>query len=73
MDAKLLTLMALLSLAALAAGFPTRNDQRDRTDMDALRLINMIAREQIFKQEKETADMQYGKCTCFIKSYVLYW
>ena len=55
MNAKILTLIALLSLAALAAGYPTKDD---RTDMDALRLINKIAREQLFKQEKETADEQ---------------
>ena len=55
MNAKLLTLMALLSLAALAAGFPTQNDRHDQTEMDALKLINKIAQEQIFK---EIADEQ---------------
>ena len=67
MSVKLLTLMALLSLAALAAGFPTQNDRRDRTDMDALRLISKIAREQVFKQGSETADdeshVAQGMCT----------
>ena len=58
MNAKLLALMALLSLAALAAGFPTQNDQRDRTEIDALKLINKIAREQIFKQGREIVDEQ---------------
>ena len=57
MNAKLLTLMALLSLAALAAGSPYDN-KRDRTDMDALRLIGEIAREQVFEQESETAEEQ---------------
>ena len=67
MNAKLLTLMALLSLAALAAGFPTQNDRRDRTDMDALRLISKIAREQVFKQGSETADDGPTSCMCTIK------
>ena len=58
MNARILTLMALLSLTALAAGYPTQNDQRDRTEMDALKLINEIAREQVFKQGRETADEQ---------------
>ena len=56
MDAKILTLMALLSLAALTAGFPSQNDRRVRTEIDALRLISKIAREQVFKQEKETTN-----------------
>ena len=48
--------MALLSLAALAAGFPTIYNRRDRTDMDALRLISKIAREQVSMQESLAAD-----------------
>ena len=47
MNAKLLTLMAILSLAALAAGFLTHKiDKRNRTDINALWLIGKIAREQ---------------------------
>ena len=53
MNTKILTLMALLSLAALAAGYPTQSDQRNPTEMDALKLINEIAREQVFKQGSE--------------------
>ena len=53
MNTKLLALMALLSLAALAAGYPTRNDRRNPTEMDALKLINEIARKQVFKQGSE--------------------
>ena len=63
MNAKLLALMALLSLAALAAGYPTKNDQHDQTEMDALKLINQIAREQIFKQGREIVDEQQSMCT----------
>ena len=61
MNAKILALMALLSLAALAAGYPTNDDGHDRTNMDALKLINKIAREQLFKQElKEIAEAERG-------------
>ena len=62
MNAKLLTLMALLSLAALAAGYPT-HDQR-RENIDAMKLMNKIAMEQIFKQGIETPDREATSESC---------
>ena len=66
MDGKILALMALLSLAALAAGYPTKDDQHYRTDMEALRLFNKIAREQVFKQGKETDCIPAGALCYYI-------
>lgn len=61
MNGKLLTLFAVLSLAALAAGAPYASDLGKRTNLDALKLISMITQQQIIQEQgSELADEEQG-------------
>ena len=61
MNAKLLTLMALLSLAVLAAGFPAEDNQPELTDANLVELVKKIVSD---SQGMESAMEQKSMCTC---------